>query len=99
MDDSVDIGDGTYTEYTLLIYLSGSGSPAAKGKQKGVTKPSPGLLGGETIFYGNHLLGFEQCKAFLHPQSIHGIESSKCWQNDLSQVLLSSCFAGMCTLW
>ncbi len=53
VDDSVDIGDGMYTEYTLLIYLSGSGSPAAKGKQKGVTKPSPGLLGGETIFYGN----------------------------------------------
>ncbi|KAL0056244.1 hypothetical protein WJX82_009206 [Trebouxia sp. C0006] len=53
VDDSVDIGDGVYTEYTLLIYLSGSGSPAAKGKQKGVTKPSPSLLEGETIFYGH----------------------------------------------
>ncbi|KAL0031831.1 hypothetical protein WJX79_010107 [Trebouxia sp. C0005] len=27
--------------------------PAAKGKQKGVTKSSPGLLGGDTIFYGH----------------------------------------------
>ncbi len=76
VDDSVDMGDGKYTEYTLLIYLSGSGSPAAKGKQKGVTKPSPGLLGGETIFYGNHLLGSEQFNTFLHPQSLHGTESS-----------------------
>lgn len=53
VDDSVDMGNGVYTEYTLLIYLTGSGSPAAKGKQKGVAKPSPGLLGGETIFYGH----------------------------------------------
>ncbi len=54
VDDSVELGDGVYTEHTLLIYLSGSGTPAAKGKQKGAAKGSPGLTGGETVFYGMH---------------------------------------------
>lgn len=76
-----------YTEYTLLIYLSGSGSPAAKGKQKGVTKSSPGLLGGDTIFYGNHQLGSEQFITFLHPQSLHETESS----NAGKSLCLKSC--------
>ena len=58
MDDSVEIGNGVYTEYTLLIYLTGAGTPLAKSKQKGAANGSPGLVGGETIFYGMlHLVG------------------------------------------
>ncbi|KAL6659936.1 hypothetical protein ACP70R_002058 [Stipagrostis hirtigluma subsp. patula] len=43
IDESVDLGDGSRTYYTLLIYLSGKGS----------TKDSSGqaLVGGETVFY------------------------------------------------
>ncbi len=100
------MGDGVYTEYTLLIYLSGSGSPAAQGKQKGVTKPSPGLLGGETIFYGNHLLGSEQFNVFLHAQSLHKTESSnagkmlclKCCSIAALQAWVPCCNAMSC-LW
>ena len=58
VDDSVEIGNGVYTEYTLLIYLTGAGTPLAKSKQKGAANGSPGLVGGETIFYGMlHLVG------------------------------------------
>lgn len=38
VDESVKLGGGAATAYTLLIYLSGS------------------LTGGETVFYGGHLL-------------------------------------------
>lgn len=52
IDESVDLGDGKLTHYTLLIYLSGS--PQSKGKTDlkslGNTEP---LVGGETVFYGS----------------------------------------------
>ncbi|KAI3519527.1 hypothetical protein L1887_08723 [Cichorium endivia] len=41
IDESVDLGDGKRTHYTLLIYLSGEGDCI----------PEP-LVGGETVFYG-----------------------------------------------
>ena len=54
IDESVNLGDGKRTHYTLLIYLSG----AAKAKTK--TDPnsqkdssSEPLVGGETVFYGS----------------------------------------------
>ena len=52
VDDSVEMADGSHTEYTLLLYLTGTGMPAAKGKLKSATKDSSSLHGGETIFYG-----------------------------------------------
>ncbi|KAF9614789.1 hypothetical protein IFM89_020643 [Coptis chinensis] len=42
IDESVDLGDGCRTHYTLLIYLSGGA------KESGKT-----LVGGETVFYGS----------------------------------------------
>ncbi|XP_047092965.1 uncharacterized protein LOC124704749 [Lolium rigidum] len=41
IDESVNLGDGSRTQYTLLIYLSGKGS----------AKDSQALVGGETVFY------------------------------------------------
>lgn len=41
IDESVNLGDGCRTQYTLLIYLSGKGS----------AKDSQALVGGETVFY------------------------------------------------
>jgi hypothetical protein len=43
VDESVQVDRGLYTEYTLLIYLSG-GPSAVHDKQT--------LKGGETVFYG-----------------------------------------------
>lgn len=53
IDDSVEISFGVHTEYTLLIYLNGASMAAVQGKQKTAPKGSCGLVGGETIFYGN----------------------------------------------
>ncbi|CAO2821089.1 unnamed protein product [Amaranthus hypochondriacus] len=52
IDESVDLGDGKHTFYTLLIYLSGS--PQSKGKNdvKSQSNSDP-LVGGETVFYGS----------------------------------------------
>ncbi|KAL3162987.1 hypothetical protein ABBQ32_009419 [Trebouxia sp. C0010 RCD-2024] len=55
VDDSVNLGGGIRTEYTLLIYLTGSGGPAVskpKGKSAVQGKDSSVLVGGETVFYG-----------------------------------------------
>lgn len=41
IDESVNLGDGSRTQYTLLVYLSGKGS----------AKDSQALVGGETVFY------------------------------------------------
>ncbi|KAG5230600.1 2-oxoglutarate and Fe(II)-dependent oxygenase superfamily protein [Salix suchowensis] len=54
IDESVNLGDGKRTHYTLLIYLSG----AAKAKTKTDPKSqkdssSEPLVGGETVFYGS----------------------------------------------
>jgi len=43
IDESVDLGDGSKTYYTLLIYLSGKGSAKDSSGQA--------LIGGETVFY------------------------------------------------
>jgi predicted 2-oxoglutarate/Fe(II)-dependent dioxygenase YbiX len=43
IDESVDLGDGSKTYYTLLIYLSGKGSAKDSSAQA--------LVGGETVFY------------------------------------------------
>lgn len=45
-DDSVDLGAGHVTAFTLLVYLSGGETPSGRGR----------LVGGETVFYGAHLL-------------------------------------------
>ena len=80
VDDSVEIGNGVYTEYTLLIYLTGAGTPLAKSKQKGTASGSPGLVGGETIFYGMlHLVGSmpQHCPARNLHVLRHASESSR----------------------
>lgn len=51
IDESVDLGDGKHTVYTLLIYLSGSPQSRGKSDVKG-TGDSEILVGGETVFYG-----------------------------------------------
>ncbi|KAK4436336.1 hypothetical protein Salat_0797300 [Sesamum alatum] len=54
IDESVDLGDGRRTHYTLLIYLSGApGKTKAKSKNDNSSQDSSEpLVGGETVFYG-----------------------------------------------
>ncbi|MCL7024247.1 hypothetical protein MKW94_028143 [Papaver nudicaule] len=56
IDESVELGDGRRTYYTLLIYLSG-GSGVSEQKKKTETSSQKDssvepLVGGETVFYG-----------------------------------------------
>ena len=52
IDESVDLGAGKHTHYTLLIYLNG-GFKTKSRNVKGVPQDSPEtLVGGETVFYG-----------------------------------------------
>lgn len=54
IDESVDLGDGKRTYYTLLVYLSGGlkSSPKNVTKSQGDLSVDP-LVGGETVFYGS----------------------------------------------
>ncbi|KAL6581442.1 hypothetical protein OROMI_007365 [Orobanche minor] len=54
IDESVDLGEGRRTHYTLLIYLSGvPGKSKAESKSDGTSQDSlDPLVGGETVFYG-----------------------------------------------
>lgn len=68
VDDSVDLGGGLHTEYTLLLYLTGS-DKSGNGKVKGKpaqSKAGPALAGGETIFYGVSL-NLTVCRADALP--------------------------------
>ncbi|KDP22345.1 hypothetical protein JCGZ_26176 [Jatropha curcas] len=54
IDESVDLGDGKRTHYTLLIYLSGDSKAKIKKEPNGSKdSPSEPLVGGETVFYGS----------------------------------------------
>ncbi|KAK4280422.1 hypothetical protein QN277_012049 [Acacia crassicarpa] len=54
VDESVDLGEGKRTYYTLLVYLSGGlkSSPKNATKNPGDSSVDP-LVGGETVFYGS----------------------------------------------
>ncbi|XP_004496624.1 uncharacterized protein [Cicer arietinum] len=56
IDESVDVGDGKRTRYTLLVYLSGGPGELKSKTKNDSTKPTDSsferLVGGETVFYG-----------------------------------------------
>ncbi|KAE8724024.1 putative Peroxidase [Hibiscus syriacus] len=83
IDESVDLGEGKRTVYTLLIYLSGS--PKTKSKIDSSSPKDPALeplVGGETVFYGsrNSVVAPAEGKALLH---IHG---DKCMLHEARNV-------------
>ncbi|XWS37745.1 hypothetical protein CRYUN_Cryun19dG0071400 [Craigia yunnanensis] len=54
IDESVDLGEGNHTHYTLLVYLSGA--PKTKGKSDSSNpkdSASEPLVGGEPVFHGS----------------------------------------------
>ncbi|KAK6936383.1 hypothetical protein RJ641_033413 [Dillenia turbinata] len=54
IDESVDLGEGKRTYYTLLVYLSGGLKPKVKHDSNGSHDSSlEPLVGGETVFYGS----------------------------------------------
>ncbi len=52
IDESVELGQGQKTRYTLLIYLSGSDGPGSTKGAAASNKPAGRLQGGATVFYG-----------------------------------------------
>ncbi|CAH9110959.1 unnamed protein product [Cuscuta europaea] len=53
IDESVDLGEGQVTHYTLLVYLSGGGfNSKTKVDRNALDSLTEPLVGGETVFYG-----------------------------------------------
>ncbi|KAJ0466169.1 putative prolyl 4-hydroxylase, alpha subunit [Helianthus annuus] len=52
IDESVDLGEGKRTHYTLLIYLNGNAESKPKSDVNGSHDSLEPLVGGETVFYG-----------------------------------------------
>ena len=56
IDESVDLGDGKRTHYTLLVYLSGGPGELKTKPKNSSSNPRDSsvdpLVGGETVFYG-----------------------------------------------
>ncbi|KAI3793058.1 hypothetical protein L1987_35670 [Smallanthus sonchifolius] len=52
IDESVDLGEGKHTHYTLLIYLNGNVELKPKADGNGSHDSFEPLVGGETVFYG-----------------------------------------------
>ncbi|KAJ0098661.1 hypothetical protein Patl1_20034 [Pistacia atlantica] len=86
IDESVSLGDGKRTHYTLLIYLSGGVKAKAKNDPSTPNDTSlEPLVGGETVFYGsrNNLVAEvapTEGMALLH---IHG---DKCMLHEAQNV-------------
>ncbi|XP_020531318.1 uncharacterized protein LOC18447815 isoform X2 [Amborella trichopoda] len=54
IDESVELGDGRTTKYTLLIYLNGSPrSKVSSNSSSDRNSSARSLVGGETVFYNN----------------------------------------------
>lgn len=69
IDESVDLGDGSRTQYTLLIYLSGKGSAKDSSGQA--------LVGGETVFY-DHRGGVVAEVAPVQGMALLHLHGAKC---------------------
>ncbi|KAJ0960989.1 hypothetical protein J5N97_001024 [Dioscorea zingiberensis] len=74
IDESVNLGEGRRTQYTLLIYLTGdSCSKMSIGLDKNQDSSAQSLVGGETVFYDQRRIVAEVAPvvgmALLH---IHG---------------------------
>ncbi|KAI3800136.1 hypothetical protein L1987_35446 [Smallanthus sonchifolius] len=52
IDESVDLGEGKHTHYTLLVYLNGNVELKPKADVNGSHDSFEPLVGGETVFYG-----------------------------------------------
>lgn len=53
IDESVDLGYGKHTHYTLLIYLNGDVDSKPQSDMNSSDDSSESLVGGETVFYGS----------------------------------------------
>ncbi|KAL5209594.1 hypothetical protein ABZP36_005217 [Zizania latifolia] len=69
IDESVDLGDGSRTQYTLLVYLSGKGSAKDSSGQA--------LVGGETVFY-DHRGGVVAEVAPVQGMALLHLHGAKC---------------------
>lgn len=66
IDESVHLGEGRRTHYTLLIYLSGGSKLKEKNDPNSPKESSlEPLVGGETVFYGSRNAVEAEVSSFL----------------------------------
>ncbi|KAL5727765.1 hypothetical protein ACHQM5_000920 [Ranunculus cassubicifolius] len=75
IDESVDLGDGHRTHYTLLIYLSGGTN----------VESGDALVGGETVFYGSRR-GVVAEVAPMEGMALFHIHGDKCMLHEARNV-------------
>ncbi|KAJ8626489.1 hypothetical protein MRB53_019796 [Persea americana] len=86
IDESVDLGEGRMTHYTLLIYLSGSSR--SKGKidvSNNKEFSTQSLVGGETVFY-DHRRGVVAEVAPIEGMALLHIHGDKCMLHEARTV-------------
>lgn len=89
IDESVDLGGGKRTHYTLLIYLSGGVKVRPKGRSDSNNpsndSSSEPLIGGETVFYGSRN-GVVAEVAPLEGMALLHIHGDKCMLHEARNV-------------
>eukprot|EP00250_Pteridium_aquilinum_P004529 c14730_g1_i1 orf=434-1177(-) len=85
IDENVKLGRGQRTEYTLLVYLNGSGKTSKKSSGKGVKDIVQQLQGGETVFYPERR-GDSMEVAPLSGMALFHIHGEKCMLHEARAV-------------
>ncbi|XP_010255579.1 PREDICTED: uncharacterized protein LOC104596209 [Nelumbo nucifera] len=86
IDESVDLGDGRQTHYTLLIYLSGGSRQKANGDRTNNRDSSEEpLVGGETVFYDSRR-GVVAEVAPIEGMALFHIHGNKCMLHEARNV-------------
>ncbi|XXG77772.1 hypothetical protein AAC387_Pa08g1863 [Persea americana] len=86
IDESIDLGEGRMTLYTLLIYLSGSSRSNGNNDVGSNRDSSPdSLVGGETVFY-DHRRGIVSEVAPIEGMALLHIHGDKCMLHEARTV-------------
>ncbi|KAJ6840084.1 uncharacterized protein M6B38_312600 [Iris pallida] len=85
IDESVDLGEGRRTQYTLLVYLSGNSSSKVKDSSNNQDSSVQSLIGGETVFY-DHRQGVVAEVAPVEGMALLHIHGAKCMLHEARAV-------------
>lgn len=85
IDESVDLGEGRRTQYTLLVYLSGNSSSKVKDSSSNQDSSVQSLIGGETVFY-DHRQGVVAEVAPVEGMALLHIHGAKCMLHEARAV-------------
>ncbi|OMO97950.1 Prolyl 4-hydroxylase, alpha subunit [Corchorus olitorius] len=78
IDESVNLGEGKRTIYTLLIYLSGGSKTKGRSDSSNIKdSTSEPLIGGETVFYGSRNNVVAEMWFLLEEESYFRVENAR----------------------